>query len=110
MALKKRNGEPKKKVEPEAERPGGQNCPVVGIGASAGGLDAMSEILRELPHDTGMAIVFVQHLDPKHSSILSELLGRVTTMPVEAAEDGMRVAGNHIYVIPPNTSIALDHG
>ena len=100
---------PRKPGEGESEETG-QSCPVVGFGASAGGLEAMTEVLREMPDDTGMAIVFIQHLDPKHSSMLSELLARATTMPVQQAANGMKVEPNKVYVIAPNTCIALRRG
>ena len=70
-----------------------QNClpdPVVGIGASAGGLEAFSRLLQSLPADTGMAFVLVQHLDPQHPSLLSHLLAGKTAMPVSEATDGVR--------------------
>src|SRR5262249_40446132 len=75
--------------------------PVVGIGASAGGLEAMSELLRWLPTDTGMAFVFVPHLDPTHRSLLAEILARATSMPVTEVADELRVEPNHAYIIPP---------
>ena len=84
--------------------------PVVGVGASAGGLDAFTKLLKSLPIDTGMAFVLVQHLDPKHVSLLPELLARATAMPVTEIGDGMRVTPNHVYVMPPNYSLALLHG
>ena len=84
--------------------------PVVGVGASAGGLDAFTKLLKSLPIDTGMAFVLVQHLDPKHVSLLPELLARATAMPVAEIGDGMRVTPNHVYVMPPNYSLALLHG
>jgi two-component system CheB/CheR fusion protein len=84
--------------------------PIVGIGASAGGLSAYSKLLKALPIDTGMAFVLVQHLDPKHASLLPELLGRTTTMPVIEIMDGMPVEPNCVYVIPPNHSLAILHG
>jgi two-component system CheB/CheR fusion protein len=68
--------------------------PVVGIGASAGGLEAMKEFLAATPTDTGACFVFVQHLDPGHKSMLTELLGRCTEMPVHHAEDGIEIAPN----------------
>jgi two-component system CheB/CheR fusion protein len=82
-----------------------EGIPVVGIGASAGGLDAFQDVLANLPADIGFAFVLVQHLDPKHPSLLSEILGRSTEMPVVEAEDGMAVEANHVYVIPPNTAL-----
>ena len=85
-------------------------CPVAGFGASAGGLEAFTDVLRHLPEDTGLAIVFIQHLDPKHTSVLSELLSRATRMPVLPVTDGMRVEANRIHVIPPNTNITISGG
>jgi two-component system CheB/CheR fusion protein len=83
--------------------------PVVGIGASAGGLEAFTKLLKHLPVDTGMAFVLVQHLDPTHVSALTEILSRATAMPVTEVRDGMRVEPNHVYVIPPNTNMAILH-
>ncbi len=89
---------------------GGKPLPVVGLGASAGGLEAYSQLLRELPPHTGMAFVVVQHLDPTHDSMLLDLLGRQTGMPVVGAEDGMAVAPDHVYVIPPNVTLLIARG
>src|SRR5262245_5170990 len=83
---------------------------VVGVGASAGGLEAFKRLLMHLPEDTGMGIVLVTHLDPKHESILPELIARTTALPVSEAEDGARVAPNHIYVMPRNTSLVIEGG
>jgi len=80
---------------------------IVGIGASAGGLEAFSRLLRSLPTDTGMAFVVVQHLDPLHSSILPELLASRTRMPVVQVTEGTVVKPDHVYVIPPNTTMAI---
>src|SRR5262249_3420146 len=83
---------------------------VVAIGASAGGIEAFTELVSELPTDTGMAFVLVQHLAPKHHSILTELVGKKTGMAVHEVTNGMRVEGNHVYVIPPNASMTIsDH-
>jgi two-component system CheB/CheR fusion protein len=84
--------------------------PVVGIGASAGGLEAFTEMLQTLPSNTGMGFVFIQHLDPKHVSLLTELLQRQTKMRVKEATDGMKVEPNHVYVIPKNTHMLLVGG
>ena len=84
--------------------------PIVGIGASAGGLEAFTEMLQDLPADTGMAFVFIQHLDPKHVSLLTELLQRQTSMKVVEATNGLKVEPNHMYVIPRNTHMGLVHG
>jgi two-component system, chemotaxis family, CheB/CheR fusion protein len=75
--------------------------PIVGIGASAGGLEAFRDVLRFLPADTGMAYVLVQHLDPRHESLLPDLLARVTRMQVHEAREDMEVCANHVYVIAP---------
>jgi two-component system CheB/CheR fusion protein len=84
--------------------------PVVGIGASAGGLEAFTELLNYLPTDTGMAFVMIQHMPPKSESALSLILSRATQMPVHEVQDGMAVAPNQVYVIPPNTSMTIDQG
>ena len=82
------------------------NC-VVGIGASAGGLEALQQFLTFLPSDTGMAFVIIQHLSPDHKSLLVDILGKYTAMPVTEAEDGMRVERNHIYLLPPKYNIEI---
>src|SRR5436189_1063694 len=76
--------------------------PLVGVGASAGGLEAFTQLLRSLPGDTGMAFVLIQHLDPTHTSLLREALARATAMEVHQARDGEVVGPNQVYVIPPN--------
>jgi two-component system CheB/CheR fusion protein len=81
--------------------------PVVGIGASAGGLEAFRLLLANLPADTGVAVVLIQHLDPTHGSGLKEILGRSTKIPISEASDGVTVKPNHIYVIPPNTELTI---
>jgi two-component system CheB/CheR fusion protein len=84
--------------------------PIVGIGASAGGLEAFTQLLNHLPENTGMAFVLVQHLDPDHPSQLTSLLSRATAMPVREVKNGMAIEPNHIYVIPPNANINLSAG
>lgn len=84
--------------------------PIVGIGASAGGLEAFRAVLHALPDDTGMAYVFVQHLAPTHETLLPELLARETQMPVHEAQEGMDIRANHVYVIAPNTDMTLSKG
>ena len=84
--------------------------PVVGIGASAGGLEAFTELLNNLPTDTGMAFVMIQHMPPESESALSVILGRATQMPVYEVQDGMAVAPNQVHVIPPNASMTIDQG
>jgi len=82
--------------------------PIVGLGASAGGLEAFTQLLHALPMDTGMAFVLVQHLDPKHPSILTELLAKSTALPVHEAVHGVKLKPDHIYVTPPNVKLALE--
>lgn len=81
--------------------------PIVGIGASAGGLEAFVQLLNHLDPDTGMAFVLVQHLDPSHESLLSEILARSTKMPVTEVVEGIVIAPNNVYVIPPNTRMTI---
>src|SRR5436305_15240486 len=83
---------------------------VVGIGASAGGLEAFAQLLTALPADTGMAFVVVQHLAPAHDSLLSELLGKATKMPVVVVTQGMTLRPNRVFVIPPNADMSIDAG
>src|ERR1035438_3498758 len=83
------------------------NVPVVGIGASTGGLEVFKRLLGDLPVDTGFAIVCIQHLDPNHQSMLAEILGRATSMPVSEAADGVALEGNHVYVMPENVDLTI---
>jgi two-component system, chemotaxis family, CheB/CheR fusion protein len=84
--------------------------PIVGIGASAGGLEALELFLRHVPDNSGMAFVIVQHLDPTHKGIMVELLQRTTAMPVVQVKDRLRVAANRVYVIAPNKDMSILHG
>jgi two-component system CheB/CheR fusion protein len=84
--------------------------PIVGVGASAGGLEAFDKFFTHMPPDSGMAFVLVQHLDPTHESILVDLIRRFTRMKVFQVEDGLKIEPNCIYVIPPNRDMALLHG
>ena len=97
-------------ADEEGARPNAVTFPIVGVGASAGGLEAFTELLSALPAQTGMAFVLIQHLDPDHPSLLAKLLARTTTMPVEEVQHGVRVQPDHVYVIPPNTSLMLIEG
>ena len=110
MAEKKIPGKTKGKVAPPLPAPAEAPFPVVGIGASAGGLEAFDQFFRHLPADIGMAFVLVPHLDPSHESILTEILQRTTTMPVVEVQDKMKVAPNSVYIIPPNRDLAILHG
>jgi len=84
--------------------------PIVGIGASAGGLEAFMGLLAHLPNDTGMAFVLLQHLDPKHESMSSEILQRSTKMPVAEVQDGIPAEPNHVHVIPPGFIMEIEQG
>ena len=94
----------------EAQPSRNEPFPIVGIGASAGGLEAFTQLLKHLPADTGMGFVLVQHLDPDHDSALVQILARVTSMPVREVANELRIAPNHVYIIPPNTDMATAQG
>ena len=83
--------------------------PIVGLGASAGGLEALEQFFRAVPAGIGMAFVVVQHLDPSHPSILTEILQRSSLLPVLEVQDQMQVEADHVYVIPPNRDLAILH-
>ena len=87
-----------------------RNFPIVGIGASAGGLEALEQFLRHVPQGSGMAFVIIQHLDPTHKGIMPELLQRTTGMEVFQVRDRMEVKPNCVYVIPPNKDMTILHG
>ena len=81
---------------------------LVAIGASAGGLEALERLFADLPADTGSAFVVIQHLSSEHKSMMDSLLSRHTRMPVSIVEDGMQIAGNHVYLIPPGSVMHLE--
>jgi two-component system CheB/CheR fusion protein len=85
------------------------NFPIIGIGASAGGLEAFELFFKTMPAESGMAFVLVPHLDPGHASMLSEILQRNTIMPVHEAEDQTKIQPNHVYIIPPGKDMAIFH-
>ena len=87
-----------------------QNFPVVGIGASAGGLDAFKKILKEIPVDSGMAYVIVQHLSPDHDSNLTEILAQITAIPVHEIINDINLAPDNIYIIPENSILTTQDG
>jgi two-component system CheB/CheR fusion protein len=97
-------------IQPPSEVTPSTSCVVVGIGASAGGLEAFMELLKPLPNKTGMAFVLIPHLDPKHESAMTELLSRGTGMQVREVHDGMRVKPDCVYVIPPNRVMSIQKG
>ncbi len=83
---------------------------IVGIGASAGGLEPIREFLRAMPSNSGLAFVVIQHLDPTHKSLAAELLGKCTAMTVQEAEDGVMLKPNHVYTLPPNKYLYVRDG
>ena len=89
---------------------GGPAFPVVGIGASAGGLEAFIQLFEHLPATTGMAYVVIQHLDPSHPSLLPGLLARVTRMSVREGQDGLTIEPDHVYVMPSNVDMTIEQG
>lgn len=82
---------------------------IVGVGASAGGLEALQDFFAKMPEDSGLAFVVIQHLSPDYKSLMDELLARHTQIPIHIAEDGMEVKPNHIYLIPPRKNISVFH-
>jgi len=102
---------PPQPAAPDAAEPSANGTfPVAGIGASAGGLEAFTALLKALPNDTGMAFVLVQHMDPAHDSALSQILSRATGMLVEEVTDGIAVKPNRVYVIPSNADMTIRGG
>jgi two-component system CheB/CheR fusion protein len=97
-------------VTPAATDSASSRVPIVGIGASAGGLDALKKLFSNMPADNGLAFVLVPHLDPSHESLMVELLGKQTGMPVEEAADLMQVQSSHVYIIPPNQCLTVADG
>jgi two-component system CheB/CheR fusion protein len=94
-----------------AERDGSDMAfPIVGVGASAGGLEAFTQLLGALPIDTGMAFVLVQHLDPDHESALTQILARATSLPVHEITNDEQVRANHVYIIPRDTNLTIARG
>jgi two-component system CheB/CheR fusion protein len=99
-------------VELVADRttPQAKLFPIVGIGASAGGLEAFTQLFDALPASTGMAFVLIQHMDPSKGSMLAEILGRTAKMRVVEIRNGMTVEPDHVYVLPPNADLATSDG
>ncbi|MEI6435545.1 MAG: chemotaxis protein CheB [Bacteroidota bacterium] len=108
------NTRKQKRPEPVKEtaisKPDVNQFPIVGIGASAGGLEALEQFFGNMPKDNGMSFVVIQHLDPNHIGIMPELLQRITSMKVFQATDRLKVKPNCVYVIPPNKSLSLLNG
>ena len=83
---------------------------VVGVGASAGGLESLEKLFTNMPYDTGMAFVVIQHLSPDFKSLMDELLARYTNLPIHRAEEGMLVEPNAVYLIPPKKEMIVANG
>jgi two-component system CheB/CheR fusion protein len=94
----------------KAKNHSSRSFPIVGLGASAGGLEALEQFLGHVPKGCGLGFVVVQHLDPTHKGILVELLQRNTSMPVIQIKDRMKIEPDHVYVIPPNKDLSILHG
>ena len=103
-AAKVRSG---RSILPKPVPPAHNDFPVVGIGASAGGLEAFTKLFDALPADSGMAFILIQHLDPTHESMMVALLSSHTAMKVLQAVDGMTIERNHVYVIPPRVYLSI---
>ncbi|MGB8353172.1 MAG: chemotaxis protein CheB [Chthoniobacteraceae bacterium] len=99
-----------KAARPPVKKETPSRFPIVGVGASAGGLEAFSNLLRALPKNPGLAIVFIEHLDPHRESQLVPILTRETTMKVSEALHGMKIERDHVYIIPPNANIEISDG
>jgi two-component system CheB/CheR fusion protein len=110
MATRKSKNNKAPSVAPPAPALAPTPCPIVGIGASAGGLEAFEIFFHACPADNGMAYVLVPHLDPGHESLLTEILQRATEMPVMQATDLLAVAPDHVYIIPPNREMSVFNG
>ena len=86
------------------------HLPIVGIGASAGGVEALEAFFRAMPADNGMGFVIVTHLPPDRDSLLAEIIGRASHMPVVNARDGQLVEAQHVYVLPPGATLTIAAG
>lgn len=98
------------KKSPLQRQPKEKSFPIVAIGASAGGLEAISALLKKLPDNTGMAFIYVQHLSPDHKSFLTSILSKITKMQVQEIEDMEHMLPNNVYIIPPNKGIEVTDG
>ena len=101
---------PKQNEETETKLSTNGQFPIVGVGASAGGLEAFTQLFRNLPAKPGIAFVLIQHLAPAHESMLTELLSKVTVMSVREVKDGMAVEPDNVYVIPPDSEMVIFQG
>ncbi|MFO8023197.1 MAG: chemotaxis protein CheB, partial [Perlabentimonas sp.] len=100
----------KKQAQKQKNSQNQEQLIIAGIGASAGGLEALQEFFKAMPDDTNLAFVVIQHLSPDYKSLMDELLARHTKIPIQIASDGMSVEPNHIYLIPPRKNLSIFHG
>src|SRR5437868_4218330 len=100
---------PSSKKQPTPDKTPRNHLPshIIAIGASAGGLEALGEFFRHMKQDTESSFVIIQHLDPTHESLLSDILSKITSMPVLEAKQGALVEARHVYVIPPNVDMTI---
>ncbi len=108
--VKRSKAQGNKKTDAQGQKSQPRAFSIVGMGASAGGLEAFEQFFSKMPSDTGMAFVLVPHLDPTHASMMTELLKRVTRMEVTEAKEGVKVKPNCLYVIAPNKEMTIFHG
>lgn len=107
MATKPKANAPQRATVPAGRRKATGDFMVVGIGASAGGIDALQDLFKQIPADTGMGFVVLLHLDPKHESSLPQIISRCTPMPVKTIGNKEPVLPNHVYVLPPNREVTI---
>ena len=109
---KKKAKKPVKKVKKKATavRKKADSFPIVGIGASAGGLEALEAFFSHMPHDSNIAFVVIQHLSPRHKSIMGSLLAKCTEMDVLEMQDGMKIEPNRVYLNPPDKNVVIING
>src|SRR5215471_10561193 len=100
----------RRRTKPVDDKASTSSFPMIAIGASAGGLEAFSKLLRALPPEPGLALIFIPHLDPTHESAMVELLSRTTPLPVYQVVEGMKVIRNAVYVLPPNSDMRISDG
>src|ERR1019366_2986430 len=101
---------PSARAATKSKRTAARHFPIVGIGASAGGLEALNQFFKAMPADSGMAFVIIQHLDPTQKGMMPELLQRATAIKVAQVKDRTKVQPNHIYIIPPNSDMSILRG
>jgi two-component system CheB/CheR fusion protein len=110
MPTRKKNAPPPNgaSFKKEDQQPGDvESFPIVGIGASAGGLETLNVFFSAMPPDRNMAFVVIQHLSPHHKSIMTSLLEKHTRMQVKEIEDGMKLEPDHVYLNPPGKNVAF---